>query len=169
MRRRTVQSTYLKIHPSLSEHERKRLCRILNCHRLSLEACTHTSQNERLPLRFVVQVFFCEQLKIWSTVTEISKSVKEDRSNADNISVSSREPSAGEDSSSQPTTSTSDATAQSQAQQDQRVNQMEIRALQQELATMRAKWNELERDHSNIQDQVEQISRARSSSWSSGA
>ncbi|KAG0616495.1 hypothetical protein M758_5G119900 [Ceratodon purpureus] len=165
--------TYLKIHPTLSEHERKRLCRILNCQRLSLDACTHASQNERLPLRFVVQVLFCEQVKIRSTVTEVSNLVKEDRSNADNVSVTSREPTAGVDSSSQPTasTSTSAATPQSPAVQEN-INQMEIRALQRELATMRVKWNDMERDHGSIQEQVEQISRisrARSSSWSSGA
>ncbi|XP_024365225.1 root phototropism protein 3 isoform X2 [Physcomitrium patens] len=154
--------TYLKIHPTMTEHERKRLCRILNCHRLSLDACTHASQNERLPLRFVVQVLFCEQLKIRSTVTEVSNSVKEDRANADNVSVASREPTGAD---SQPTASTS-------AELQENVNQMEIRALQRELATMRVKCIDLERDHSTIQDRVEQISRmsrGRSSPWTSGA
>ncbi|XP_024398206.1 root phototropism protein 3 isoform X2 [Physcomitrium patens] len=155
--------TYLKIHPTLTEHERKRLCRILNCHRLSLDACTHASQNERLPLRFVVQVLFCEQLKIRSTVTEVSNSVKEDRASAaDNVSITSREPTGTEP---QPIASTSAAIQEN-------VNQMEIRALQRELAAMRAKYSAMERDQSTIQDQVEQISRitrTRNSSWSSGA
>lgn len=142
----------LQIHPMLTEHERKRLCRILNWHRLSLNACTHASQNERLPLRFVVQVLFCEQLKIRSTVTEMSNSVKEDHSNAEIVSVASREPTEGA-ASSQATASTSAGTPQSQALQES-VNQLEIRALQRELATMRVKWNDLERDHGNIQDQV---------------
>ncbi|KAH8507762.1 hypothetical protein H0E87_010067 [Populus deltoides] len=47
--------TYLKAHPLLSEHDRKRLCRIMNCGKLSLDACSHAAQNDRLPLRTVIQ------------------------------------------------------------------------------------------------------------------
>ncbi|KAL5556038.1 hypothetical protein UlMin_038274 [Ulmus minor] len=48
--------TYLKTHHSLPEHERRRLCKTMNCNKLSLDACTHAAQNDRLPLRIVVQV-----------------------------------------------------------------------------------------------------------------
>lgn len=34
---------YLKMHPNLNKKERKRLCRILDCKRLSLEACMHAA------------------------------------------------------------------------------------------------------------------------------
>jgi len=40
----------------------------MNCQKLSLEACTHAAQNERLPLRVVVQVLFFEQLRLRTTV-----------------------------------------------------------------------------------------------------
>ncbi|XP_058096796.1 BTB/POZ domain-containing protein DOT3 isoform X2 [Magnolia sinica] len=56
--------TYLKTHPSLTEHERRRLCRVMDCEKLSLDACLHAAQNERLPLRIVVQVLFTEQVKM---------------------------------------------------------------------------------------------------------
>ncbi|CAN0909989.1 Root phototropism protein 3, partial [Linum grandiflorum] len=56
--------SYLKAHPTLSEHERKRLCRVMDCQKLSIDACMHAAQNERLPLRVVVQVLFSEQVKI---------------------------------------------------------------------------------------------------------
>ncbi|CBI38224.3 unnamed protein product, partial [Vitis vinifera] len=56
--------SYLKAHPTLSEHERKRLCRVMDCQKLSIDACMHAAQNERLPLRIVVQVLFSEQVKI---------------------------------------------------------------------------------------------------------
>ncbi|KAG5241806.1 BTB/POZ domain-containing protein [Salix suchowensis] len=56
--------TYLKTHPSLSEYDRKRLCKIMNCGKLSLDACMHAAQNERLPLRTVIQVLFSEQVKM---------------------------------------------------------------------------------------------------------
>lgn len=55
---------YLKTHPSLSEHERRRLCRIMNCQKLSLDACMHVAQNDRLPLKTVIQVLFSEQVKM---------------------------------------------------------------------------------------------------------
>ncbi|KAG5001636.1 hypothetical protein AAZX31_08G272200 [Glycine max] len=54
---------YLKAHPELSKSERKRLCRILDCKKLSMEACMHAAQNELLPLRVVVQVLFFEQVR----------------------------------------------------------------------------------------------------------
>ncbi|GMN41553.1 hypothetical protein TIFTF001_010772 [Ficus carica] len=54
---------YLKAHPELNKSERKRLCRILDCKKLSMEACMHAAQNELLPLRVVVQVLFFEQAR----------------------------------------------------------------------------------------------------------
>ncbi|KAA8529639.1 hypothetical protein F0562_034261 [Nyssa sinensis] len=54
---------YLKTHPDLNKSERKRLCRILDCKKLSMEACMHAAQNELLPLRVVVQVLFFEQAR----------------------------------------------------------------------------------------------------------
>ncbi|CAH1417254.1 unnamed protein product [Lactuca virosa] len=55
--------TYLKSHPNLNKTERKRLCRILDCKKLSMEVCMHAAQNELLPLRVVVQVLFFEQAR----------------------------------------------------------------------------------------------------------
>ncbi|XP_021746513.1 BTB/POZ domain-containing protein At1g67900-like [Chenopodium quinoa] len=54
---------YLKAHPELTKSERKRLCRVLDCKKLSVEACMHAAQNELLPLRVVVQVLFFEQAR----------------------------------------------------------------------------------------------------------
>lgn len=54
---------YLKAHPDISKSERKRLCRILDCRKLSMEACMHAAQNEKLPLRVIVQVLFFEQAR----------------------------------------------------------------------------------------------------------
>ncbi|XP_052153380.1 BTB/POZ domain-containing protein At5g03250-like [Oryza glaberrima] len=59
---------YLKAHSWLTASEREQLCRLMNCQKLSLEACTHAAQNERLPLRVVVQVLFFEQLRLRTTV-----------------------------------------------------------------------------------------------------
>ncbi|XP_031479294.1 root phototropism protein 3-like [Nymphaea colorata] len=56
--------TYLKAHPGVSKSERKRMCRLIDCRKLSLDACLHAAQNERLPVRTVIQVLLCEQAKI---------------------------------------------------------------------------------------------------------
>ncbi|MCL7035506.1 hypothetical protein MKW94_025944 [Papaver nudicaule] len=59
---------YLKAHPWLVDSEKEQLCRLMNCQKLSLEACTHAAQNERLPLRVIVQVLFFEQLRLRTSV-----------------------------------------------------------------------------------------------------
>eukprot|EP00252_Welwitschia_mirabilis_P022205 TRINITY_DN5950_c0_g1_i2.p1 TRINITY_DN5950_c0_g1~~TRINITY_DN5950_c0_g1_i2.p1 ORF type:complete len:598 (-),score=45.32 TRINITY_DN5950_c0_g1_i2:305-2098(-) len=74
--------SYLKAHPALSEHERKRLCKVMDCQKLSIDACMHAAQNERLPIRTVVQVLFSEQVKIANAIaisssTSNPNSVKE--------------------------------------------------------------------------------------------
>ncbi|WCJ34530.1 Phototropic-responsive NPH3 family protein [Euphorbia peplus] len=60
---------YLKAHPWLTDMEREQLCRLVNCQKLSLEASTHAAQNERLPLRVIVQVLFFEQLRLRTSVS----------------------------------------------------------------------------------------------------
>ncbi|XP_071709486.1 putative BTB/POZ domain-containing protein At5g13600 [Rutidosis leptorrhynchoides] len=59
---------YLKAHPWLTDSDRELLCRLMDCQKLSLEASTHAAQNERLPLRFIIQVLFFEQLRLRTSV-----------------------------------------------------------------------------------------------------
>ncbi|GAB4856686.1 hypothetical protein Ancab_014601 [Ancistrocladus abbreviatus] len=59
---------YPKVHPSLTESERELICRLMNCQKLSLEASTHATQNEQLPLRVAVQVVF-EQLRLRTQIS----------------------------------------------------------------------------------------------------
>jgi hypothetical protein len=40
------------------------------CRKLTVEACTHAAQNERLSLRVVLQVLFFEQLQLWRAITD---------------------------------------------------------------------------------------------------
>ncbi|PUZ67645.1 hypothetical protein GQ55_3G452600 [Panicum hallii var. hallii] len=54
---------YLKEHPTLSKSEKKRICALMDCRKLSADASAHAVQNERLPLRVVVQVLFFEQVR----------------------------------------------------------------------------------------------------------
>lgn len=55
---------YLDKHRYLSESEREEVCQVLDCSRMTAEACEHAAQNARLPLRIVVQVLFAAQLKL---------------------------------------------------------------------------------------------------------
>lgn len=50
------------------ESEREQLCRLMDCQKLSLEACTHAAQNERLPIRIIFQVLFFEQLQLRTSI-----------------------------------------------------------------------------------------------------
>ncbi|KAF3969039.1 hypothetical protein CMV_007141 [Castanea mollissima] len=59
---------FLKAHPWLTDSEKEQICRLMNCQKLSLEASTHAAQNERLPLRVIVQVVFFEQLQLRTSV-----------------------------------------------------------------------------------------------------
>ncbi|KAF3332520.1 Root phototropism protein 3 [Carex littledalei] len=73
---------YLKEHQNISKGEKKKLCSLLDCKRLSPDACAHAVQNDRLPLRLVVQLLFHEQSR-----TSASASVSSDSNRADNSSV----------------------------------------------------------------------------------
>ncbi|KAF8692293.1 hypothetical protein HU200_039902 [Digitaria exilis] len=55
--------TYLKEHTGLSKSEKKRLCALMDCKKLSTDASAHAVQNDRLPLRVVVQILFFEQVR----------------------------------------------------------------------------------------------------------
>ncbi|KAK2657604.1 hypothetical protein Ddye_010656 [Dipteronia dyeriana] len=55
---------YLKAHPGLSDLERKKVCSLMDCQKLSREACAHAAQNDRLPVQTVVQVLYYEQQRL---------------------------------------------------------------------------------------------------------
>jgi len=57
-------SAIVQAHPWLSDREKEELCNIIDYQKLSIHACAHASQNDRLPLRVVLQVLFFEQLHL---------------------------------------------------------------------------------------------------------
>ncbi|XP_024980199.1 BTB/POZ domain-containing protein At5g03250-like isoform X2 [Cynara cardunculus var. scolymus] len=59
---------YLKAHLWLTDCEREQICRLMNIQKLSLEASTHAAQNERLPLRVIVQILFFEQVRLRTSI-----------------------------------------------------------------------------------------------------
>ncbi|XP_073221734.1 BTB/POZ domain-containing protein At1g03010-like isoform X2 [Cicer arietinum] len=55
---------FLKVHPHIKDSERYRLSKTIDCQKLSQEACSHAAQNERLPVQIGVQVLFYEQTRL---------------------------------------------------------------------------------------------------------
>ncbi|CAL0316347.1 unnamed protein product [Lupinus luteus] len=73
--------TYLKEHPGISKGDRKRICKLMDCRNLSVDACMHVVQNEKLPLRVVVQVLYFEQVRTaassGTSTPDIPKGIKD--------------------------------------------------------------------------------------------
>ncbi|XP_058110747.1 BTB/POZ domain-containing protein At3g08570 isoform X1 [Magnolia sinica] len=55
---------YLKAHPSMTELECKKLCKLIDCQKLSQEASSHAAQNERLPVQMAIRILYFEQLRL---------------------------------------------------------------------------------------------------------
>ncbi|GLJ16899.1 hypothetical protein SUGI_0291540 [Cryptomeria japonica] len=54
----------LKAHPGATDGERNKLCKLMDCQKLSAEACMYAAKNHCLPLHVVVQVLYFEQLRL---------------------------------------------------------------------------------------------------------
>ncbi|KAI9176624.1 hypothetical protein LWI28_005163 [Acer negundo] len=145
--------SYLKAHPTLSEHERKRLCRVMDCQKLSIDACMHAAQNERLPLRVVVQVLFSEQVKISNTIA--TNSLKEAGDGQYQPMISNRK-------------TLLEGTPQS-FQEGWATAKKDINTLKFELESVKTKYLELQNDMENLQRQFDKISKQKqTSAWTSG-
>lgn len=145
--------SYLKAHPTLSEHERKRLCRVMDCQKLSIDACMHAAQNERLPLRIVVQVLFSEQIKISNAMA--NSTLKEAGESQYQPMISNRK-------------SLLEATPQS-FQEGWATAKKDINTLKFELESVKAKYLELQNDMETLQRQFDKLTKQKqTSAWTSG-
>ncbi|VFQ62460.1 unnamed protein product [Cuscuta campestris] len=61
---------FLEKHKYLTQCEREKVCSVLDCSKLSPEACQHAAHNDRLPLRLVVQILFAGQLRLRDTISK---------------------------------------------------------------------------------------------------
>ncbi|KAK3132457.1 hypothetical protein QOZ80_6AG0521950 [Eleusine coracana subsp. coracana] len=66
--------TYLREHPDLSKADKKRLCRLIDCRKLSPEARARAISNDRMPLRTIVQLLFVEQERTMAAAASASAS-----------------------------------------------------------------------------------------------
>ncbi|XP_022762402.1 root phototropism protein 3-like [Durio zibethinus] len=145
--------SYLKAHPTLSEHERKRLCRVMDCQKLSIDACMHAAQNERLPLRVVVQVLFAEQVKISNALA--NSTLKDPAETQYHHFIPNRN-------------TLLEGTPQS-FQEGWAAAKKDINRLKFELESVKAKYLELQNDMENLQRQFDKMSKQKQTSpWSSG-
>lgn len=81
-----------KAHPHLSEAERKKVCKVMDCQKLSREACAHAAQNDRLPVQTVVQVLYHEQRRLREAPLRESHPPPPSSSGSDSPAMSYRPP-----------------------------------------------------------------------------
>ncbi|RLM51073.1 hypothetical protein C2845_PMPSC038590 [Panicum miliaceum] len=79
---------YLKEHPELSKADKKRLCRLIDCRKLSPDVRAQAISNDRMPLRTIVQLLFVEQERTMGAAASASHgaAVTPDRASVDAIS-----------------------------------------------------------------------------------
>ncbi|XP_047311570.1 BTB/POZ domain-containing protein At5g48130 [Impatiens glandulifera] len=80
--------TYLLAHPGLSQEEKGSICKYLNCQKLSQEVCVEAVQNELMPLRFIVQALFIQQIDTHKAFKDCSDSFRSSHYDGDQISGS---------------------------------------------------------------------------------
>nr|XP_043625978.1 root phototropism protein 3-like [Erigeron canadensis] len=145
--------SYLKAHPMLLEHERRRLCRVMDCQKLSMDACTHAAQNERLPVRTVVQVILSEQIKLNNMLANVS--FKESADPQHQPIIQNRKTSLEE--------------APQSFQAGWATAKKDIDTLKFDLETVKTKYLELQHDVEVLQRQNEKVIKIKhQSAWSSG-
>ncbi|KAL6856194.1 hypothetical protein ACP4OV_018996 [Aristida adscensionis] len=69
-------NTYLVEHRGLTGEEKAALCGHLDCRKLSHKSCIQAVQNDRMPLRLIVQALFVQQLHTHRAFTECSDSFR---------------------------------------------------------------------------------------------
>lgn len=125
----------------------------MDCQKLSIDACMHAAQNERLPLRVVVQVLFSEQVKISNALA--NSSLKETSESLYQPIISNRK-------------TLLEGTPQS-FQEGWTAAKKDINTLKFELESVKAKYLELQNDMENLQRQFDKmLKQKQTSSWSSG-
>lgn len=137
--------SWSQAHPWLVDSEKEQLCRLMNCQKLSLEACTHAAQNERLPLRVIVQVLFFEQLRLRASVAGwffVSDNIENSHVPIENLPLFRN-----------------NATSQSNRANYQKEDQVVG------IDDMRHRVLELEKECSNMNREIEKMEKSKSGGW----
>ncbi|KAK4409031.1 BTB/POZ domain-containing protein [Sesamum angolense] len=135
---------YFKAHPWLLEKEREQMCTIIDFQKLSIDACAHASQNERLPLRVILQVLFFEQLQLRTSLAGCLRALDAESA----LAASATAP--------------NEITDQI-AQQGGWVTVIrENQVLKVDMARMRSRVGELEEEFSKIKEEMKKVKRSHS-------
>ncbi|KAH7851391.1 hypothetical protein Vadar_010875 [Vaccinium darrowii] len=157
---------YLKAHPWIPEADRENICGLMDCQKLTLEACTHAAQNERLPLRAVVQVLFFEQLQLRQAIAGTLMAAEvapEDLPRPSNLrGMEEREEEEGDDEAEVPPAVAAEAPRQQVAEVSHggatwRAAVRENQVLRLDMDSMRSRVQELERECSTMKKAIEKI------------
>ncbi|KAJ0973712.1 hypothetical protein J5N97_015677 [Dioscorea zingiberensis] len=60
---------YLKEHPGMNKSDKKKICSLMDCRKLSMDIGMNAVQNDRLPLRVVVKILFFAQMRASTAVS----------------------------------------------------------------------------------------------------
>ncbi|KAK8697758.1 hypothetical protein V6N13_113896 [Hibiscus sabdariffa] len=146
---------YFKAHPWLSDREKEELCNIIDYRKLSVDACAHASQNERLPLRVILQVLFFEQMHL-RTALAGCLNVLEAESAPTGQGIAPTEIAGN-------VTATSETAGQI-VQRDGWVTVVrENRVLKVDMEKMRSRVGELEEEFSKIKQEMKRVTKSHSS------
>ncbi|KAL2899738.1 hypothetical protein RDABS01_024820 [Bienertia sinuspersici] len=66
---------YARAHPMLTEDERKKLCKYIDCQKLSQEACNHAAQNDRLPVQMTIEECLIRKFGRCNVFSKISSGI----------------------------------------------------------------------------------------------
>ncbi|GAB4824776.1 hypothetical protein Ancab_007642 [Ancistrocladus abbreviatus] len=136
---------YFKAHPWLSDEEKEQLCNIIDYQKLSIDACAHASQNERLPLRAVLQVLFFEQMQLRAAFAGCLQVVEPESGQANPMTISND-------------------MADQIIQRDGWVSVVrENNILKADMERMRSRVQELEENFSKIKQDMKKVSKSHSS------
>lgn len=128
----------------------------MDCQKLTLEACTHAAQNERLPLRAVVQVLFFEQLQLRHAIAGsivAAEAAPLESGRPSNIQLGEEGESAG---------------AAGQEVSTWRAAVRENQVLRLDMDSMRSRVHELERECSTMKKAIEKIDQVGNSAGRGG-
>lgn len=137
---------YFKAHPWLSEKEREHLCNVIDFQKLSIDACAHASQNERLPLRIILQVLFFEQMQLRTALAGCLNVLDAESAPATATSLAVPNDAAGQ-----------------RVQRDGWVKVVrENQVLKVDMERMRSRVGELEEEFSKIKEEMKKVTKSHS-------
>ncbi|MQL80001.1 hypothetical protein Taro_012436, partial [Colocasia esculenta] len=131
------------VHPNIKESERYRLCKTIDCQKLSQEACSHAAQNERLPVQMAVQVLYFEQLRLRNAMN---------RGGHDQFFLSSASVASSQFPGHRPGSGVGSGAAS--PRDNYALVRRENRELKLEVARMRMRLTDLEKDHVSMKQEL---------------